>query len=181
MSGVPEKKAKYHLAGANCDFASCLLEGDDLYVWYEKSCVADSVLSHCFRKIDLSTFSGVEDVVYEDRNISGFASTLIDCGEYICVSGGGAIFKKLDMSLVYMETEDYLAINGWSMDAQSFFYDEFYYRSLNILSDSHRGYDVVDIKAWEVIHRLKVDMNNVKIIGNGLYYGIRSCKNFAIY
>lgn len=182
MSGVPERKAKYHLAGANCDCASCLLEGDDLYVWYEKNCVADRVLSHCFRKIDLNTFSGVEDVVYEGRNLSGFASTLVDCGEYICVSGGGgAVFRKADMSLVYVETEDYLSVNGWSTEAQSFFSDGLYYRAVNVLSEPHKGCDVVDVGTWEVLRRLKMDMNHVKLIGNGLCYGIRSSKRFAIF
>lgn len=182
MSGVPEKKAKYHLAGANCDCASCLLEGDDLYVWYEKNCVADRVLSHCFRKIDLNTFSGVEDVVYEDQNLSGFASTLVDGGEYICVSGGGgAVFRKADLSLVFVETEDYLSINGWSTEVQSFFSNGLYYRAVNVLSEPHKGYDVVDVETWDVLRRLNMDMNHVKLIGNGLCYGIRSSKKFAIF
>jgi len=182
MSDVPERKAKYYLAGNNCDCASCLLEGDDLYVWYEKSCVADSVLSYCFRKIDLNSFSGVENVVYEDRNLSGFASTLIDCGEYVCISGGGgAVYKKADMSLVYVETEDDLLANGWSTEAQSFFSDGLYYRAVNVLSEPHKGYDVVDVGSWEVLRRLSMDMNHVRLIGNGLCYGIRHSKKFAIF
>ncbi len=182
MSGVPERKAKYYLAGENCDCASCLLEGDDLYVWYEKNCVADSVLSYCFRKIDLNSFSGVEDVVYGEHSLSGYASTLIDCGEYICVSGGGgAVYRKVDMSLMYVETEDYLLANGWGTEAQSFFNNGLYYRAVNVLSEPHKGYDVVDIGSWEVLRRLSLDMNHVRLMGNGLCYGIRPSKKVAIF
>lgn len=182
MSGVPERKAKFYLAGEICDYASCILDGDDLYVWYEKSCLKDSVLSNCFRRINLKDFTGAEDVDYKDCNLSGFASTLIDCGSHICVSAGGAaVFRKEDMSLTYIETEDYLSINGWSMGAQSFFYEGLYYRAVNSLSEPHKGYDVVDVESWEVIRHLNLDMDYLKVLGAGLCCGVLSTDKFAIF
>jgi hypothetical protein len=180
VSGVPERKAKFYLAGEVCDYASCVLDGDDLYIWYEKSCMKDSFLSNCFRKINLNNFSGVEDVIYKNHNLSGYASTLIDCSSHICVSIGGAVFRKEDMSLTYLETEDYLSINGWSKGAQSFFYEGFYYRSVNSLGDTHKGYDVVDVESWEVIRHLDLEMDYLKVFKAGLCCGILSSNNFAI-
>ncbi|MGL4315876.1 MAG: hypothetical protein ACRCTL_04610 [Pseudomonas sp.] len=182
MSGVPDKRATYYLAGENCDAASCLLEGDNLYIWYEKNCSADSVLSYCFRTVDLNNFSGMEDVIYDDNNLSNSASSLIDCDGYICVSGGGnSVFRKSDLSLIYTETEDYLSVNGWSAETQSFFFDGYYYRLVNALSIPHKGYDVVDVESWDVARHIDMDMNHVRLIGNGLCYGVRGSKNFAVF
>ena len=181
MNGVPDKKAKYYLAGENCDWASCLLNDNELYIWYEKSCAMDSALSSCFRKVDLNNFSGVEDVIYDIRNVTNFASTLVDCGDYICVSGGNSVFRKRDLSLMYMETEEYLSVNGWSCDTQCFFFDGCYYRAVDALSTPHKGYDVVDVESWSIVRRINMDMRNVKLINNGLCYGLRESHKFAIY
>ncbi len=84
------------------------------------------------------------------------------------------------MSLTYLETEDYLSINGWSKGAQSFFYEGFYYRSVNSLGDTHKGYDVVDAESWEVIRHLDLEMDYLKVFKAGLCCGILSSNNFAI-
>lgn len=182
MSGLPDKKARYHLAGENCEWASCLLDGDHLYIWYEKGCTADQFLSSCLRKINLRDFSGIENVTYDTHSCSKFASTLIDCGDHICVSdGGNSVIRKEDLAITYMETEDYLSINGWSDDSHSFFFGGHYYRAVNTSTTPHKGYDVVDIESWSVVRRIDMDMNRVKLIDQGLCYGVRVSQKFAIY
>ncbi len=44
------------MAGEVYDYASCILEGDDLYVCDETSCATESALSNCFREISLIAF-----------------------------------------------------------------------------------------------------------------------------
>lgn len=180
MGGIPDKKAKFRLAEKNCDYASCILNGDVLYIWYERRC--DEGLLNCLRKIDLNEFVSPEEVFYDGMNNSVWASTLRGYGEYLCVSGGlGAVYRKQDLSVVYVETDDCIDLNRWGDFSFNFIHADKFYRAIDAFESLEKGFDVVDIGTWEVVGHLDLDFKDLRIAKSGLCCGIRKNSNFSIY
>ncbi len=180
MGGIPRKKPEFRLAEKNCDYASCVLDGSVLYVWYERR--SGENLRNCLRKIELNSFSGVEEVSYDGENVSAWASTLHNHDEYLCVSGGlGAVFKKDDLSPMYMETDDYISLNGWGDFSLNFLYGGKFYRAVDASGETGKGFDVVDISNWSLVGHVGIDFKNIRVTEKGLCCGIRDDFSFAVY
>ncbi|WP_152644465.1 hypothetical protein [Pseudomonas sp. FeS53a] len=180
MGGIPNKKVEFRLAEKNCDYASCFLDGRVLYVWYERRC--DDGLMNCLRRINLDEFAGSEEVSYVDVNNARWASTLHDYGDYLGVSGGlGGVFRKSDLSPVYMETGDYIALNRWGGYSFNFFYGRKFYRAVDFLEAPDKGFDVVDIDGWDVVGHLDLDLKDACSFGSGLCCGVKADSSFVIY
>ncbi len=180
MGGIPNKKIEFRLAEKNCDYASCVLDGRVLYVWYERRC--DDGLLNCLRRINLDEFIGSEEVSYDDVNNARWVSTLHDCGDYLSVSGGvGGVFRKSDLSPVYIETGDYIALNRWGGFSFNFVYGEKFYRAVDFLEAPDKGFDVIDVDSWGVVGHLDLDLKDACVVGSGLCCGIKADLSLVIY
>jgi len=186
MAGIPSKRYSFRFAENEiCSGVSPVMDGDDLYILYERAVLSAGELRHidsCIRKYDLNTYKGEEAVEYNSRNLANRNSQLIEFGDYLCVKGGaGKVLRKSDLSVVYSETLDDISANGWVPYTSSFLFCEKYYRSIDYEVPS-MGFDVVDIKTRAVVGHEDLDFQfHFGLLDNGLCVGQRESGNFAIW